>query len=119
LALGGDREQLSDFLDELDRVTGKTGTQARVMADIGRTLCMASVADEGGQSQAVVDLLLPCRYDIRHIGGSHAQRDLFSRMLVRNVVKLGQVPLARALLSERLESRAHDSWAQNKLSTLS
>ncbi|MDF1747404.1 MAG: tetratricopeptide repeat protein [Alphaproteobacteria bacterium] len=119
LAQAGCMEDVSDFLDELDRFSGKPGTQSRVMADIGRMLCMASVADAAGDAQGVVDLMLPCRHDIRRIGGSHAQRDLFYRMLVRNILQLQQVPLARALLSERLEVQAGDYWAQEKQAALS
>jgi hypothetical protein len=35
-------------------------------------------------------------------------------MLVVNAIKAGRVPLARALVSERLEIRPGDSWAARK-----
>ena len=49
-----------------------------------------------------VDLLHPVRYDIQRIGGSHAQRDLFAQLLIDAAVKAQRIPLARALLAERV-----------------
>ncbi len=42
------------------------------------------------------------RYEIYRIGGSHAQRDLFSQTLIEAALRSGRYPLARALTAERI-----------------
>ena len=44
------------------------------------------------------------------IGGSHAQRDLFFRMLVSSAMKCGRFRLARALLAERNALNPNSVW---------
>lgn len=113
LAMAGRGEEMSDFLDDLDRFAARSGTQAQIAADVGRTLCMAVVADAAGDADQAVDLLLSARPRLHRIGGSHAQRDLFDRMLIANAIRSGRSTLSRALLSERRETRPMDPWAQS------
>lgn len=96
-----------------DRSQG-SGTQAQVMATVGHSLCEAVAADAHGDSDRVVALLSSVRHGLYRIGGSHAQRDLFERMLLSNALKSARIPLARALLSERMENRPKDSWGRQK-----
>ncbi len=118
LAMAGRAEELSDFLDDLDRFAARQGTQAQVAADVGRSLCMAVLADAAGDAEQVIDLLLAARGDLHRIGGSHAQRDLFERLLIANTMKAGRPALARALLSERLEARPSDAWGKARRTRL-
>ncbi|MDW3207048.1 MAG: tetratricopeptide repeat protein [Alphaproteobacteria bacterium] len=112
LAMAGRGEALSDFLDDLTRFATRSGTQAQVAADVGRTLCMAAVADAAGDAGQAVELLLSVRPHLHRIGGSHAQRDLFERMLIVNAIRSERIALSRALLSERRENRPEDDWAR-------
>ena len=80
-------------------------TQAGVMADSGHQICAAILAYREGDYGAAVDILFPVRHLIRRIGGSHAQRDVFHQMLIEAAIRAGRPALARALLSERLQSR--------------
>ncbi len=80
-------------------------TQAGIMRASGRQICEAILAYREGDYGRVVDVLFPVRGEIRRIGGSHAQRDVFHQMLIEAAIRAGRLPLARALLSERLQQR--------------
>jgi hypothetical protein len=71
-------------------------------------LARAMVAYAQDDHRRVVDLLLPVRYRVQRIGGSHAQRDLFSQVLIDAAVKSNQRPLARSLLAERVALRPNN-----------
>jgi Flp pilus assembly protein TadD len=59
-------------------------------------------------------LLAPLRYEIRRIGGSNAQRDLFQRLLISSALKAGEFRYARALLSERTTLNPNGVWGWNR-----
>jgi hypothetical protein len=61
-------------------------------------------------------LLLPVRGKLRRIGGSHAQRDLFEKMLISAAIKDGQTALVHDLLTDRLRRRPGNRWGQRTLS---
>ena len=56
--------------------------------------------------------MLPLRYDLACIGGSHAQRDIFNQMLIEAAIRSNRLALARSLLSERLAEKPNSrgSW---------
>jgi len=74
----------------------------------------AITAFADGNFTRTVDLLLPLRYEIWRIGGSHAQRDLFTQTLIAAALADKRWPLARALLAERvaLKPASAPSWRQ-------
>jgi tetratricopeptide (TPR) repeat protein len=86
-------------------------TQAAVMREVGVALGEAAVAYRRGAFARVLDRLLPVRQAIRHIGGSHAQRDLFAQLVIDAAVKAGRRDVARDLLRERLAARPQNGWA--------
>jgi hypothetical protein len=55
---------------------------------------------------------LPLREGFRHIGGSHAQRDLFAKLLIDSAVRAGRADVARDLLHARLAARPNNRWAR-------
>lgn len=87
-------------------------TQAMVMRVGGAALCRAILAYREGDYGACVDTLYPVRSEIRHMGGSHAQRDVFRQMLIEAAFRAGRLNLARALLGERLQQKPNSllSW---------
>lgn len=91
--------------------TTPVGTEAAIFRDIGIPLCRAVLAYRQGDHDRVVELLRPIRYDLRRIGGSHAQRDLFARMLIESAIRAGRLPLARALLAERTAQKPNSRWS--------
>jgi tetratricopeptide (TPR) repeat protein len=81
------------------------GTTARVHAAAGRAACEAAVAWRRGDHARVVARLAPVRKDLWRIGGSHAQRDLFTLILIDSATRSGDASLAAALRAERARQR--------------
>jgi len=74
-------------------------------ARVGLPVCQALLAFGRGEYASVVDLLYPIRGYVNEFGGSHAQRDAVYKTLVEAALRAGRLPLARALISERLNVR--------------
>jgi tetratricopeptide (TPR) repeat protein len=111
LAAVGDQEGVARWLQSSRRYAAVTGeTQAGVMKEAGLALGEAAIAHRRGDWPLVVDLLQGARHETSRIGGSHAQRDLYERMLVDAALRDGRPALARALLSERRKRRPDDIW---------
>ncbi|XP_061214697.1 tetratricopeptide repeat protein 38 isoform X2 [Neopsephotus bourkii] len=71
---------------------------------LGLPLCQAFVEFENGNCDKAVDLLYPIRYQLIEVGGSNAQRDVFSQLLIQaalNSKSQAKQNLARCLLRER------------------
>jgi hypothetical protein len=111
LAAGGLGAEARAMLDSL-RTYAKSGkgTNAEVTARVGLPLCEGLLAHRDGAYGRAVDRLLPLRYDVYRIGGSHAQRDLVAMILIDATIKAGRHPLARALLAERTAFKPKDPW---------
>lgn len=60
----------------------------------------ATVAHRKGDHQRVVDTLMPVRHQLRQMGGSHAQRDLFFLMLADSAKALGRADLLSIVLDD-------------------
>jgi tetratricopeptide (TPR) repeat protein len=91
--------------------TGPVGTEAAIFKDVGTPLCRALLAYRRRDYGTAVDLLVPIRYELRRIGGSHAQRDLFARLLIEAAIRGDRLPLARALLAERTAQKPNSRWS--------
>lgn len=81
------------------------GTTARVHASVGRAVCEAVVAWRAGEHARAAAQLAPVRKDLRKLGGSHAQRDLFVLILLDSALKSGDRALAKTVLAERSAQR--------------
>lgn len=68
-------------------------------------VCQALLDFAKGNHDAVVDGLLPLRYDLTCVGGSHAQRDIFAQVLIEAAIKAKRLTLARSLLAERVAEK--------------
>ncbi len=111
LEAAADTENGDAMLRSLEDLSGTPGvTQARVIEDVALALARAVAAWYRGDYQAVVEQLLPVRYAIAAIGGSHAQRDLFHQMLIAAALRAPRPALARALLSERTRLKPRNAW---------
>ena len=75
-------------------------------------VCQALLDFARHDYDAAVDTLLPLRYDLACIGGSHAQRDVFNQVLIEAAIRSNRLTLARSLLSERLAEKPNSrgSW---------
>jgi hypothetical protein len=58
-----------------------------------------------GACAEAVELLLPVRFDLWQIGGSHAQRDVVDWTLTEAAMRAGQRDVAVSLAYERLATR--------------
>jgi predicted Zn-dependent protease len=87
-------------------------TEAPIQAEVGVPLAEAILAFRKEDYERAVDLLMPVRYDLQRIGGSHAQRDLFAQLLVHATLRAGRYKEARALLNERtgLKPASAPNW---------
>jgi hypothetical protein len=81
------------------------GTMARVHGTVGRALCEAAVAWRRKEHARVIALLAPVRGEVWRVGGSHAQRDLFTLMLMDAAKQSGDAALSRVLHQERARQR--------------
>jgi tetratricopeptide (TPR) repeat protein len=112
LASVSDADAVARFLGSCEAfaATGR-GTQAAVMAEVGLSLARAVVAHRRGLYDDVVELVVPVFRQIRRIGGSHAQRDLFDQMLIDAAIRGRRFDVAAGLLAERTARRPHNMWA--------
>jgi hypothetical protein len=85
-------------------------TEGPIFREVGQPLCRAIAAYGRGDCGAAVDLLLPVRREVYRIGGSHAQRDLFFRLLVAAALRSKRYRLARALTAERNALNPSSVW---------
>jgi tetratricopeptide (TPR) repeat protein len=110
IAAAGDDQAVDRFLRSSEQFAGGTTTEARVMADVGLPLARGIVAHRQRRYGAAVDVVLPVRDQIRRIGGSHAQRDLFHRLLIDAAWRAGRLDTAAGLLADRVASRTRNLW---------
>ncbi len=85
-------------------------TEGPIFRAVGLPLCKAVAAYGRGAYGTAVDLLAPVRREVYRIGGSHAQRDLFFRLLVAAALRAGRFRLARALTAERNARNPGSVW---------
>jgi tetratricopeptide (TPR) repeat protein len=72
----------------------------------------AMLAYAGGDFASAIERLAASRYRWPLVGASHAQRDVFTVLLIAAAEKAGDWTLASALLRERMELRPHSAGTQ-------
>jgi tetratricopeptide (TPR) repeat protein len=111
LAAAGDHARLDDFIASCAEFARTSqGTEGAVMREVGLSLVRAAVAHRRGSFGDVVELLRPIHGDVRRIGGSHAQRDVFAQMLIDAAWRGGHLEVANELLAERIARRPRNVW---------
>jgi tetratricopeptide (TPR) repeat protein len=95
----GDVRRFRHSLDAYERLG--SGDNRQVTAEVGRGLIDGVLAFAGSDYPRAVEAILPVRYEVVRIGGSHAQRDIVNLTLIAAAERSGQWRLARALLAER------------------
>ena len=102
VACGGRRDAAERMIDSMQEyVATWNATSVPVMRDVSIPLAKSVLAYCDRDYERAVDLMMPIRYGLQRIGGSHAQRDIYAEMLIESALKGGQHSLARALLAER------------------
>ena len=119
LAAAGHDSSAQRLLQSLQRFAGTPHSYAATtMTGVTIPVCEAILAYSKGDYDTVLDRLLPIRYDYTCVGGSHAQRDVLAQLLIDAALKAERLPLARALLAERLGWRPHSRGSWLKYATV-
>ena len=106
VARAGDRDGVKRLLASLDAYERDGhGDNCDITIDVGRRVVDGALAFAEGDYARVIERILPVRYKVIRIGGSHAQRDLVTQTLIAAAERSGQTGLARALLAERVAVR--------------
>ncbi len=106
LARAGDAQGVARLRRSLDDYQRHgSGDNREITADVGRRLVDGALAFAQEDYANAVRAILPIRYKVIRIGGSHAQRDIVTQTLIAAAERAGQANLARALLAERLAVR--------------
>ena len=105
LAADGRQAALDGLRETMAAAAGADTFQAPVYRQVGLALCEGLIAHRANDHGTAVDRLLPIRYDVVAIGGSHAQRDVFQQTLIAAAIGDRRDCLARALLAERVAAR--------------
>jgi tetratricopeptide (TPR) repeat protein len=88
------------------RETAANGVEAASLyRTVGIPVVEGLAAFHRGVYAEAVELLMPVRFDLWQIGGSHAQRDVVDWTLTEAAVRAGQRDVALALAHERLATR--------------
>ncbi len=102
------RTSLTSFADTPDNYCASITNQIVI------PMCDGIIAFEAGDYVRAVDHLWPLRESWSPIGGSHAQRDIFTQILVDATIQAGQLDRARALLSQRLTVKPQSAGGWKK-----
>lgn len=111
LAADGRLEAAEAMIDSM-KTHGEAseGMVSTIYGEIGAPLCAALLAYSRGEFGRAVELLHPLRYDLRYLGGSVSQQDIFQRLLVSAAVRAGRLDIARSIMSERSADRPSSVW---------
>jgi hypothetical protein len=104
LAATGDLGTAGAILLALQRAAASSGDQARAAAEAGVPLARVLLASAEPAYEAV-SAALPL------LGGSHAQRDLFMRVLLERAARDGEATMLRRLLNARGTRKRDDRFA--------
>jgi tetratricopeptide (TPR) repeat protein len=101
LAADGRDAAAARLLDAMrDFAAAGQGSAAPIVGAVAMPLCAAVLAHRKAEHARVLALALPIRDRIWQLGGSHAQRDVFTQLLVDSAIRSGRLELARSLLGE-------------------
>lgn len=109
LAAAGRKDDLARQIASLQGFAEGEGHVQAVTRDATLPLIEAVAAHREGDHARAIDLLLETRARWPEVGASHAQRDIFTQILIASAMAAGRWTLARNLLSERTVLRPN-SW---------
>jgi hypothetical protein len=101
----GEARAVERRLDAM-RETAASGVEAAgLYRTVGIPIVEGLAAFDRGAYAEALELLLPVRFDLWQIGGSHAQRDVVDWTLAEAAIRAGQRDVALSLAHERLATR--------------
>ena len=115
LAAMGKQDAAARFIDSLHTFAKSENNYcASITEPIVIPICEGVAAYENGDYDAAVEKLWPLRNKWAGIGGSHAQRDIFTQILIDAALNAGQLHQARSLLAQRVTLRANSKGSTEK-----
>jgi hypothetical protein len=118
---GGDRAQAAAGLIARMHATRDTRNEAqRVIAHPGLRIAQGLHAFASGEYSSAWVHLRAGRADLKSIGGSYAQRDVFERFTIEAALRSGYMDTAEGLLQDRMARRGGriDGYAETRLSLI-
>ena len=101
----GQEELVERRLAAMCETAASSVEAAGLYRTVGIPIVEALAAYHRGAYAEAVELLLPVRFDLWQIGGSHAQRDVVDWTLTEAAVRSGQRDIALSLAHERQATR--------------
>ena len=107
LAATGRDDAAARFLAALrEQAADKSVWAAAAIGDVVVPVCEAGLAHRRGQHTQVVALLEPRQDQIRLLGGSNAQRDLFRQILIDSAMRADRRDVVAAMIAEETATHA-------------
>jgi tetratricopeptide (TPR) repeat protein len=116
--IGGERDAAAaQLVARMAAARHDEGESQRIISHPGLKVAHGLQAFAAGEYSVAWLHLQHSRADLRQIGGSHAQRDVFARITIESALRGGYVDAAEALLQERTKQRAGktDGYTQRRL----
>jgi tetratricopeptide (TPR) repeat protein len=110
LVSAGGKADIEAMMAHLEEWAARPTTQGRVTAQAGLNLARGMRELRRRNYDKAVKEMLPVRYAIDPLGGSHAQRDVFWMMLTDAAAKGSDPDLALSLFAERTARKPHSAW---------
>ncbi|MGR8948157.1 MAG: tetratricopeptide repeat protein [Gammaproteobacteria bacterium] len=119
LATLGKTEITQRYIDSLHNfATQPNNYCASITEPLVIPICEGIAAYESGDHEAAVSKLWPLRDRWAGIGGSHAQRDIFTQILIDAAINAGQLHRARSLLAQRTTLRSNSKGSLEKYASV-
>jgi len=101
----GQEALVEQRLEAMRKTAASAAEAAGLYRNVGIPIVEGLAAFHRGAWAEAVALLLPVRFDLWQIGGSHAQRDIVNWTLTEAALRAGQRDVALSLAHERLATR--------------
>jgi tetratricopeptide (TPR) repeat protein len=113
LARDGRQSAAAALLESLRRFAGVADANSArpVAGSLTIPVCEAIGAFAEGNFDRTVEILRPLRDQWQGLGASHAQRDIFTQLLIEAAMGAGRTGLARDLLAERTRLRPNSRYS--------
>jgi len=106
LAATGRDNAAARFLSALlEQAADSSKWEAAAIRDVVAPVCEAGLAHRRGQHEKVVALLEPRLDQIRLLGGSNAQRDLFRQILLDSAIKADRRDVVASMIADETATR--------------
>ena len=107
----GDEKNVGQMMTMFEAWSRDGTTQGEIVAAFGLDLAKSLIDARNGDYSNALNRLERIRYTIDGMGGSKAQRDVFSMIMLDAAKKSGDLKRARALFADRVASHQLSAWS--------